>query len=146
MPESPKRGSGIARMLSGAARARAFQWRTAARALGRGIFVLNESRATGTIYDSVTDVTHVFVSRPPGTVRTHTVAADLLLDAKGFLVAIDIEPETRTRAIVMLGAHENVARKVSARIGVCKGANGEVFEVRIAEARATIRGHEKSPY
>ena len=108
--------------------------------------MLNESRATGTIYDSVTDVTHVFVSKPPGTVRTHTVSADLLLDAHGFLVGIDIEPGASARSIVMIGEHENVARKVPARVGVCKGGGAEVFEVRIAGARAAIRGHEQSPY
>jgi hypothetical protein len=108
--------------------------------------VLNESRATGAIYDPVTDVTHVFVSKPPGTVRTHTVSADLLVDTEGFLVGLDIEPEASTRSIVMLGAHEKVARKIAARVGVCKGGGSEVFEVRIAGARAAIRGHEKSPY
>jgi hypothetical protein len=108
--------------------------------------VLNERRASGVLYDSVTDVSRVFVAQPPGTVRTHTVAADLLLDAQGFLVGVDLEPGASTRTIVMLGQHENVARKAAARVGVCTDASGGVFEVRIAGARATIRGDQKNPH
>jgi hypothetical protein len=108
--------------------------------------VLNERRASGFHYDAATDVARVFVVDPPGTVRTHTVAADLLLDQKGFLVGIDVEPNAATRIIVMVGAHEDVARKVSARVGVCSDAGGDVFEVRVAGARAAIRGGEKNPY
>ncbi len=97
-------------------------------------------------YDKATDVVRVFVSEPPGTVRTHTVAADLLLDAQGFLVGIDVEPEARARTVVMVGRHEDVARKESSRVGVCSDAGGDVFEVRIGSARAAIRGDEKNPY
>ena len=108
--------------------------------------MLNERRATGLLYDSPTDVTRVFVAQPPGTVRTRTVAADLLLDAQGFLVGIDVEPDAPTRTIVMLGDHEKVARKAHARVGVCSDASGDVFEVRVGAARASIRGDQKNPY
>ena len=108
--------------------------------------MLNERRATGVLYDAVTDVSRVFIEQPPGTVRTHTVAADLLLDAQGFLVGVDVEPGAPTRAIVMLGQHESVARTVATRVGVCTDASGDVFEVRVAGARAAIRGDQKNPY
>jgi hypothetical protein len=112
----------------------------------RRAFVLNERRASGMLYDSTTDVSRVFVAQPSGTVRTYTVAADLLLDAQGFLVGVDVEPGAPARTIVMLGEHEAVDRKVAARVGVCSDASGEVFEVRLAGARVAIRGHQKSPY
>ena len=108
--------------------------------------MLNERQASGVLYDSPTDVTRILVTEPPGTVRTRTVAADLLLDAQGFLVGVDIEPDAAGRAVVMVGPHEKVARKASARVGVCTDASGGVFEVRVAGARAAIRGDEKSPY
>jgi hypothetical protein len=108
--------------------------------------MLSERPARGIVYDAVTDVSRVFVEEPPGTVRTHTALADLLLDAQGFLVGIDIEPDAPGRAIVMVGPHESVARKASARVGVCTDASGGVFEVRIANARAAIRGDQKNPY
>ena len=108
--------------------------------------MLNERRANGVIYDSLTDVVRVFVDTPPGTVRTRTVAADLLLDTQGFLVGVDVEPETPQRTIVMVGAHEMVARKVRARVGVCTDGSGGVFEVRVAGARTAVRGDQKNPY
>ena len=78
--------------------------------------------------------------------RTRTVAADLLIDAQGFLVGVDVEPNTPARTVVMLGSHEKVARTLAARVGVCTDHSNEVFEVRIAGARATLRGNEKNPY
>jgi hypothetical protein len=126
MPESPKRGSGIA--------------------YAGHVAMLNEQRATGAIYDPVTDVTRVFVADPAGTVRTHTVPAELLLDAQGFLVGLDLDPEAATRTIVMLGRHEDVARKASVRVGVCTDASAVVFEVRVAAARTAIRGDQKNPH
>ena len=111
-----------------------------------GQSVLNERQAIGIHYDAVTDVARVLVAVPEGTVRTRTVPADLLLDAHGFLVGVDIEAESSSRAIVMVGTHENVARTIPARVGLCGDASGSVFEVRVAEARRSIRGDEKNPY
>jgi hypothetical protein len=108
--------------------------------------VLNDRRATGVIYDPPTDVLRVFVDQPPGTVRTRTVAADLLIDGQGFLVGIDVEPSTPARTTVMIGEHEMVARIMAVRVGVCTDASGRVFEVRIGGARLGIRGDQKNPY
>jgi hypothetical protein len=108
--------------------------------------VLNERRANGLHYDAATDVTRVLVSVPEGTVRTRTVAAHLLLDAQGFLVGVDLEPGSVNRAGVMVGPHERVAKTAPSRVGLCGDASGTVFEVRLANARASIRGNEKNPY
>jgi hypothetical protein len=108
--------------------------------------VLNERRAQGVLYDSVVDVNRVLVDQPPGTIRTRTVAADLLLDAQGFLVGVDVEPGAPARSVVMIGPHERVDRKLSVRVGVCTDASGGVFEIRVANARAAIRGDVKNPY
>jgi hypothetical protein len=108
--------------------------------------VLNERRAAGVIYDSVIDVMRVLVDQPPGTVRTRTLPADLLLDADGFLVGVDVEPESPGRTIVMVGPHEQVSATVRVKVGVCTDASGGVFEVRIAKARDGVRGDRKNPY
>ena len=108
--------------------------------------VLNERRGTGIYYDATVDVARVAVLNAPGTVRTRTVAATLLLDGAGFLVGVDVEPDARGRTVVMLGSHDKVARSVSVRVGVCTDHSNEVFEIRIAGARAAIRASEKNPY
>jgi hypothetical protein len=151
MPESPERGSGIARMLMGAEGQPASKDGAPSTGERReaGLFVLNERQATSLLYDPRADVTRILVAAPPGsvsTVRTRTVAADLLLDAQGFLVGVDVEPDAPTRAIVMIGSHEQVSRKVPARVGVTSNAAGDLSEVRIGEARASFRGNEKNPY
>jgi hypothetical protein len=109
--------------------------------------VLNERQAIGLRYDAAADVARLLVAVPEGTVRTRTVSADLLLDAQGFLVGVDVEPRSRSqRTVVMFGPHESVAKTSPARVGLCADASGSVFEVRVADARRAIRGNEKSPY
>ena len=108
--------------------------------------VLNERTATAMIYDSVTDVARVFVVEAPGTVRTRTTGASLLIDSAGFLVGIDIDPLSPGRVVVMLGPHEAVARAVDARVSVSTDASATVYDVRIMGARDTIRAREPNPY
>ncbi len=108
--------------------------------------VLNERNATAMLYDSVTDVARVFVVPAPGTVRTRTTSASLLIDAAGFLVGIDIDPALPGRVVVMLGPHEAVARTVDARVSVTTDASATVYDVRILQAREIIRGREPNPY
>jgi hypothetical protein len=114
------------------------------------IFVLNERQATVLLYDPRADVTRILIAEPPSgsasTVRTRTVAADLLLDAQGFLVGVDVEPDAPTRVVVMIGTHEDVSKRVPARVGMTSNAAGDVSEVRIGDARASFRGSEKNPY
>jgi len=92
------------------------------------------------------DVARVTVLDAPGTVRTRTVAALLLLDGAGFLVGVDVEPDAPARTVVMLGAHEKVARTTPARVGVCTDQSNAVYEIRIGNARSAIRADEKNPY
>jgi hypothetical protein len=112
----------------------------------RSTSVLNERKATSFYYDRGGDIARILVVPPPATVRTRTLAADLLLDAEGFLVGVDVDPKHPARVIVMLGRHENIVRKVSARLGVSGDSNGTVCEIRIADAKNLIRAHEKNPY
>jgi hypothetical protein len=108
--------------------------------------VLNEQRATGFLYDAVTDVARVFVVEPPGTVRTKTVDGALLLDARGYLVGVDVGPAAPERVVVMLGPHESVASTVATRLSVSTDASSMVYEVRIPRAKEAIRAHDKNPY
>ena len=59
--------------------------------------------------------------------------AQLLLDASGKLVGVDLGGGGFDRVAIMLGAHESVARTESARVTV----SGNV--VRIANGRAFVR-------
>jgi hypothetical protein len=108
--------------------------------------VLNERKAIGLYYDRVGDTARILVVAPPATVRTRMISGDLLLDASGFLVGVDVDPRAPSRIVVMLGPHESVASRISARVGVSGDASGTVCEVRIADAKGAIRAHEKSPY
>jgi hypothetical protein len=108
--------------------------------------VLRELRAQGLFFDAAIDVARVTVTAPPGTVRTKTVPATLLLDAAGFLVGVDVEPAAASRTVVLLGSHEDVATSVETRVAICTDATGDVFEVRIAGARKAIRADQRSPY
>jgi hypothetical protein len=108
--------------------------------------VLNERRAKSLHYDTVTDVAWLHVVDAPGTVRTRTYAGTLLLDANGFLVGVDIDPNGADRVVVMLGPHEAVARTQDARVSVSTDSSGTVYEVRIGSARSTVRGGQPNPY
>jgi hypothetical protein len=108
--------------------------------------VLNEQKATGILYDAVTDVARVFVVEPPGTVRTRTIDGTLLLDREGHLVGVDVGPEEPGRIVVMLGAHEAVARTLGTRLSVSTDASSMVYEVRIPAAKAAIRATDRNPY
>ena len=108
--------------------------------------MLSELRATNVVYDSAGDVTHVTIHPPPAGATPHETPASLLLDARGFLVGVDLEPEGAARIVVMLGPHEAVASQRNARVMVLRGAGGEPCEVQISSAGRACRGAEPSPY
>jgi hypothetical protein len=108
--------------------------------------VLNERKAISLYYDRGGDMARILVVNPPATVRTRMIAADLLLDTDGFLVGVDVDPRAPARIVVMLGPHEKVSKRVSVRVGVSGDASGTVCELRIADAKRSIRAGEKSPY
>jgi hypothetical protein len=99
--------------------------------------MLNERKGTGFTYDAGADRALVRVEGAGSPRRS--VNASLLLDDKGFLVGVDVDPEG-ARVVVMLGRHEDVATTKDAKVDVESGA------VAIAKAASAVRGKEKNPY
>lgn len=64
--------------------------------------------------------------------------AQLLLDTKGHLVGIDVEPDTQHRLVVMLGPFEAVASQRNARVTVEGG--GRMVTLHGAAAKAVTPG------
>jgi hypothetical protein len=65
--------------------------------------------------------------------------ATLLLDARGFLVGVDCDPDG-TRQVLMLGPHEAVASQTPCAVMLQRG------QLVIPGARRAVRGHEPNPY
>jgi len=106
--------------------------------------MLRDFPARALHYDARTDEARVEVGGSQG--ETRTLPALLLLDAKGFLVGVDLGGEELERAVVLLGPYESVDRTVTASVVVAYGAGGEPVEVRIAGARDAIRAGDENPY
>ena len=53
----------------------------------------------------------------------------MLLDRRGAVVGVDVEPESPGRTVVLWGAHEDVARTRDARLEVSRDASGEIAAV-----------------
>jgi hypothetical protein len=66
------------------------------------------------------------------------VTCSVLLDAKGFLVGIDLDPDGKRR-VLMLGEHEDVAKQQSALVTITER------EIVLTGARA-LRGNERNPH
>jgi hypothetical protein len=99
--------------------------------------MLRETRAKSASYDSRNDTLVLYAEDDCG---SGTRGAQLLLDAKGFLVGVDLDGAGMERLVVMLGPHEAVAKTTSARVQV----SGE--SVTVQGAKKTVRGDEKNPY
>jgi hypothetical protein len=109
--------------------------------------MLDERRATSFTYDLATDVARIAFDRGgDDDVLASMTKATLLVDARGFLVGADIGEGTPARAVVMLGAHEDVARTTEAPVVIARDAKSDGFELHVAGAKGLIRAHEKSPY
>ena len=114
--------------------------------------MLNQRAARAVLYDPAADEATIEVaradsgafSRPSSGVSggPRVVEGQLLLDAEGFLVGVDLGGE----AVVMLGPHEKVARVSSAEVIVARDASGAPVEVRVRGAKEALRGGEKNPY
>ena len=65
--------------------------------------------------------------------------AQLLLDAAGFLVGVDVGAEP-LRTVAMLGRHEDVNRTVEVTVQIVAG------RVRISDAARLVRAREANPY
>ena len=99
------------------------------------MFADHEAYSTG--YDSRADA---FTVQCAPLARSGSVSADLLLDARGHLVGIDCGGDGFDRLVIMLGPHEAVQRKTSARVEL--GAD----RVVVRGARALLPVAEKNPY
>jgi hypothetical protein len=114
--------------------------------------MIREERAQRVVYDNRTDVARIVVQAGAGggdaSRALEQMPVDLLLDATGHLVGIDLGGEGFKRKVVMLGPHESVASTRPARIAIAHvaGQPDEVAEIVVDGARAAIRAHEKNPY
>jgi hypothetical protein len=109
--------------------------------------VLNERHALRIHYDGAKDAAHVVVSNDESQKSAALEkSATLLLDAAGFLVGVDVDPDGPNRVAVMLGPHEAVSQTKAARVETIELADGELASVRIDGAKALCRAHEKNPY
>jgi len=96
--------------------------------------MLFEVRAEGFSYDIATDTARLEAPGAAGTGRRG------LLDARGFLVGVDLRGDDGRGAVVMLGPHEAVAGTTELAVTL----EGDL--VVIAGARASVRAAEKNPY
>ncbi|MEO8876379.1 MAG: hypothetical protein ABI461_12390 [Polyangiaceae bacterium] len=115
--------------------------------------MLREERAKGLSYDSTADLLVVTTGsdgagsgsdKPFG--HPKSVPLQLLLDAAGHLVGIDLGGEGMSRLVVMLGAHENVADTRNVVGMVHLGDDGLPSAIVISNARRVARAAEKNPY
>jgi hypothetical protein len=101
--------------------------------------LLDERHARSLRYDAATDRATLTVdAQGAGGGAGAATPAALLLDAKGLLVGVDVEPEGPRRVVVMLGAHEAVATTRPTRVDVVRAADGEVVEVHIDGAKGLV--------
>ena len=83
--------------------------------------MLPEQRATSYAHDPALGTVLVHCADETRPNLHGDVAARLLLDGASHLVGIDIAPDTPDRLVVMLGAHESVARVEAATVHVESG-------------------------
>jgi hypothetical protein len=89
--------------------------------------MLPERKASSVHYDAHAKTARLEVTAGGGASRE--VAATLLLDAKGGVVGVDVEPDAASRVIVMAGRHEDVHETKSVRVAVSRDAGGDVTSV-----------------
>ena len=103
--------------------------------------MLPEHRATSYANDQSKGTIIVITESPSGDLHGD-VAARLLLDAGQHLVGIDLSPETPSRIVVMLGAHEAVVSTLETRVRIEGG--GRIVTLHGSAAKAVALG--ASPY
>jgi len=89
--------------------------------------MLRELAAHSSRHDAATRTVTLEVSAGGGKVRGERGTA--LLDARGRVVGVDVEPTAPSRVIVLAGRHEDVASTRDARLSVSRDARGEVASV-----------------
>jgi hypothetical protein len=112
--------------------------------------MLEDRQATAMTYDTAKDVARVTFEHSREHARSGTfpaaARAQLLLDAQGFLVGVDLGEDRGQHIVVMLGPHEKVERTVPASIVVTRAAGANAYELVIEKAKALVRAAEKNPY
>jgi hypothetical protein len=99
--------------------------------------MFRDHEAHGTSYEASSDT---FVVRCDELPRTGGASAELLLDVKNHLVGIDLGGGGFERLVVMLGPHEAVHHKASAKVKL------EKDRVVISGAKKLLPVGEKNPY
>ena len=100
--------------------------------------MLRETRAKSASYDPRNDTLVVTAEDDCGSAGSRN--AQLLIDAQGYLVGIDLDGAGMERLVVMLGPHEAVERTSQVRVHVQRSV------VSVLGAKNAIRGDEKNPY
>jgi hypothetical protein len=96
--------------------------------------MLNERRARTASYDDKTRTATLEVLGGSGKqAGVDDVDASVLLDSKGCLVGVDLEPDSSRRVVVMVGAHEAVTTTRSARVSVTRVQSGDVASVVVRD-------------
>lgn len=91
--------------------------------------MLYERRGVSCAHDAKERTAEVHVG--PGGGAKAKGRGTVLLDKRGAVVGVDVEPDAASRAVIMLGAHEDVFRTVDVRLSVTRDARGEVTSVVI---------------
>jgi hypothetical protein len=99
--------------------------------------MLNDLKVRAFTYDGGADEVRLEVGdearAPSGAART--VEGQLLLDAAGFLVGVDLGGDGLSRAVAMLGPHETVDRAVPASLTVHADATGTAVMVVVKRTK-----------
>lgn len=104
--------------------------------------MLPEQRATSYAHDPALGTVRIVSAQGPKPELQGEQAASLLLDAGGHLVGVDVAPDSQHRLVVMLGAHESVARTEHARVSVDGG--GRILTLHGSAAKLVAPG--ANPY
>lgn len=107
--------------------------------------MIREQRASESVYEPGADVFRLTASEE-AIARQERATVDLLLDAAGYLVGVDLGGSGFERRIVMRGPHEAVARTEPATAEIARDAEGAIVSVAIHGARALLRTDERDPY
>lgn len=109
--------------------------------------MVREETAETFVYDPISDVARVTcsVASHAGSTRRRA-RVDLLLNAAGHLVGIDLGGAGFQRLVVMLGPHEAVASTQPAEVEITSDARGCIAEIAIPSARAAVQADRGNPY
>ena len=100
--------------------------------------MLRETHAKSASYDARNDTLVLKAEDDCG--ESGSRHAQLLLDAKGHLVGVDLDGAGLGRLLVMLGPHEAVESQVKATVQV------DGSSVTVLGAKKSARGDERNPY